>query len=160
MLAKVERSVRAGAAFDRNARELPVRRQRSVAAYVRDARPGILATAPAIYSLLLPLAVLHAWVWIFERLCFPTYDLARVPHRRYFALDRHTLPYLNGLEKANCWFCAYANGVVAYVREVVARTEEYWCPIKHQRPLPEPHSRYDRFSDYGDAEGFRRGPGP
>ena len=58
-------------------------------------------------------------------------------------LDRHTLQYLNAIEKANCTFCTYANGVIAYVREVAARTEQFWCPIKHAqrraraaRPLP------------------------
>jgi hypothetical protein len=72
-------------------------------------------------------------------------------------MDRRRLAYLNGIEKANCTFCSYANGLFAYVREVAARTEQYWCPIKHARRIAAPHRRYDAFFDYGDAEGFRRG---
>ena len=63
---------------------------------------------------------------------------------------------LNAIEKANCTFCSYANGVIAYVREIAARTEQYWCPIKHARAVPAPHARYHRFLDYGDARGYRR----
>jgi hypothetical protein len=36
--------------------------------------------------------------------------MARVPRRRYFAVDRHKLAHLNGIEKVNCTFCSYANG--------------------------------------------------
>ena len=67
-------------------------------------------------------------------MCFPIYGIERVQRRRYFAIDRHTLAYLNAIEKANCLYCSHANGVIAYVREVAARTEQYWCPIKHCQP--------------------------
>jgi hypothetical protein len=79
------------------------------------------------------------------------------PRRAYFVIDRHELAYLNGIEKVNCTFCSYANGLLAYVREVAARTEHYWCPIKNARAIPAPHHRYHFFLDYGDAEGYRQG---
>jgi hypothetical protein len=79
-----------------------------------------------------------------------------VPRRPYFTVDRHKLAYLNGIEKLNCTFCSYANGLIAYVREVAARTEQYWCPIKHARAIPAPHQRYHAFLDYGDAPGYRK----
>jgi hypothetical protein len=41
------------------------------------------------------------------------------------------------------------------VREIAARTEQYWCPIKHARRVIGSHARYLKFDDYGDAEGFR-----
>ena len=44
--------------------------------------------------------------------------------------------------------------MIARARAVAARTEQYWCPIKHARPIP-PHDRYAEFLDYGDAEGYR-----
>jgi hypothetical protein len=75
---------------------------------------------------------------------------------RYFAIDRHKLAYLNGIEKVSCTFCSYANGLIAYVREVAARTEQYWCPIQHARVVPAPHQRYQVFLDYGDAHGYRK----
>jgi hypothetical protein len=88
---------------------------------------------------------------------FPVYGMTRVPRWRYFAIDRHKLAYLNGIEKVNCTFCSYANGLIAYVREVAARTEQYWCPIQHARVVPAPHQRYQVLLDYGDANGYRKG---
>jgi hypothetical protein len=79
-----------------------------------------------------------------------------VSRREYFVIDRHKLAYLNGIEKVNCTFCSYANGLISYVREVTARTEQYWCPIKHARAIQMPHQRYHFFFDYGDAAGYRR----
>ena len=78
------------------------------------------------------------------------------PDGDYLVFDRHHLAYLNALEKLNCAYCAYANGLIAYVREIASRTEEYWCPIKHARRLIGAHAYYATFEDYGDAEGYRR----
>ena len=51
----------------------------------------------------------------------------------------------------NSAYCAYASGLLAYTREIVARTEQYFCPIKHARQVLGTHARYVRFLDYGDA---------
>ena len=118
-----------------------------------------LLTMPLIYSLTLPFVLLDLWVTAYQWICFPLYGIRRVARRRYFAFDRHQLPYLTLLERANCSYCSYANGVIAYVREVAARTEQYWCPIKHRAALPDPHRRYQRFIEYGDARAYHRGTG-
>jgi hypothetical protein len=86
----------------------------------------------------------------------PIYGIERLPRRHYFVIDRHKLAYLNAIEKANCVYCGYATGVIAYVREVTARTEQYWCPIKHARPIAPPHAHYRAFFAYGDGVGYRR----
>lgn len=130
--------------------------RQSIPAYIREGSLGNLATAPVIYSLIVPLVVLDLWVTVYQWACFPIYGIARVPRSSYFAIDRHTLAYLNGIEKLNCTFCSYANGVIAYVREVAARTEQYWCPIKHARRVGSAHRRYRSFFDYGDARSYRR----
>ena len=141
--------------FDAEIREAHRRLRQSIPAYVLQGNLLSLLTAPVVYSLLLPLAVLDVWVTLYQSICFPIYGIAHVPRRRFFAIDRHKLAYLNGIEKMNCTFCSYSNGLIAYVREVAARTELYWCPIKHARPIREPHERYHRFIDYGDAHGYR-----
>jgi len=71
--------------------------------------------------------------------------------------DTADLPYLNIIEKFNCLYCSYANGVAAYTREVAARTEQYWCPIKHARRIRSAHERYPAFFDHGDAVAYRQG---
>lgn len=42
----------------------------------------------------------------------------------------------------------------SYLREIVARTEEYFCPIKHAHKVLGTHTRYNRFLNYGDAEAY------
>jgi hypothetical protein len=129
--------------------------RQSIPAFLRESSIAALLTTPVIYSVLPVFLVLDAWVTAYQWVCFPAYGIARVVRRRYFVIDRHKLTYLNGIEKANCVYCSYANGVIAYVREVAGRTEQYWCPIKHARVIPAPHARYRRFLDYGDARGYR-----
>jgi hypothetical protein len=116
-----------------------------------------LLTTPLIYSLGLPLVLLDIWVSVYQWICFPVYGIGRVRRSRYFALDRHRLGYLTAIEKVNCLYCSYATGLFAYVREVAARTEQYWCPIKHARRVVAPHRRYAGFVEYGDATGYRHG---
>lgn len=141
--------------FDEEASRAHKRDKRSLRAFVAESSFLNLLTAPVIYSLILPLLLLDAWVTIYQWICFPIYGIAAVPRRPYFAMDRHRLGYLNAIEKINCDYCSYANGLIAYVREIAARTEQYWCPIKHSRTISSPHSRYHLFVDYGDGTGYR-----
>jgi hypothetical protein len=71
--------------------------------------------------------------------------------------DREDLPYLNIIEKFNCFYCSYGNGVMGYGREIAARTEQYWCPIKHARRIKAAHERYPRFFEFGDAGSYLKG---
>lgn len=112
--------------------------------------------APVIYSLFVPLVLLDLWVTAYQWVGFTALSVPRVARGGYFVIDRHRLAYLNGLEKLNCTFCSYANGLFGYVREVSARTEQYWCPIKHARAVRHPHARYRRFVPYGDGRAYRR----
>jgi hypothetical protein len=123
--------------------------------YVFGARPAMILTAPAIYALVIPVALLDLFVAVYQTVCFPVYGIPRVRRGDYLAFDREQLGYLNALEKLNCVYCAYANGVFAYVREVGSRTEQYWCPIKHARRVLGVHARYGSFVDYGDADAYR-----
>jgi hypothetical protein len=123
--------------------------------YIRDANPLIVLTAPVIYSLIVPVALLDLFVMIYQAICFPVYRIPKVRRRDYLVFDRHHLAYLNILEKINCAYCSYANGVIAFAREVASRTEVYWCPIKHARRVLGPHPHYQGFADFGDAEGYR-----
>jgi hypothetical protein len=123
--------------------------------YILNAHPLVVLTAPVIYSLIVPLLLLDLFVTIYQAVCFPAYGIAKVRRGDYLVFDRHHLAYLNALEKLNCAYCSYANGLIAYVREIAGRTEQYWCPIKHARRVIGAHSYYARFKDYGDAAAFR-----
>jgi hypothetical protein len=123
--------------------------------YIFGARPAMILTAPVIYALIIPVLLLDLFVAVYQTVCFPVYGIPRVRRIDYLAFDREQLAYLNAIEKLNCAYCAYANGVFAYVREVASRTEQYWCPIKHARRVLGVHARYGSFVDYGDADAYR-----
>jgi hypothetical protein len=115
-------------------------------------RPLVALTSPVIYSLIIPFALIDLWISLYQAVCFPVYRIDQVLRAGYFSLDRAKLPYLNALEKLNCVYCSYVTGVIAYTREIAARTEQYWCPIKHADQRPDPHERYADFAAYGERE--------
>jgi len=114
-----------------------------------------IISSPFIYAMIIPIAFFDITISLYQHICFRLYGIRRVDCARYIVMDRHQLAYLNGIEKLNCLYCGYGNGVVAYTREVLARTEQYWCPIKHARKVVGSHRRYPKFADYGDAEHYQ-----
>lgn len=124
--------------------------------YVRDSRIMIILTTPVIWFCLVPIAFTDLVMNLYQAVCFPIYGIPKVQRRDYIALDRRHLKYLNWAEKLNCEYCGYANGVLACAVEIAARTEQYWCPIKHALRIKSMHGRYRFFFDYGDAEHYRR----
>jgi hypothetical protein len=124
--------------------------------YVLSANPLVIITAPIIYSVIIPLVLLDLFVSLYQVVCFPIYGIPKVKRHDYLIFDRGHLAYLNAIEKLNCAYCSYGNGLVAYIREIFARTEQYWCPIKHARRAVGEHARYMTFEDYGDAESYQR----
>jgi hypothetical protein len=125
--------------------------------YLVGVRPAVLLTAPIIYAGWIPFLLMDLFVTVYQTICFPVYGIPKVRRADYVVFDREGLPYLNFIEKFNCFYCSYGNGVAAYVREIAARTEQYWCPIKHARRMKAPHDHYPQFFDYGDAEAYRQG---
>ena len=91
--------------------------------WLRDSTPRNILSAPVIYAMIIPFALLDLCVTIYQWVCFPLYRISRVERRKYIVVDRHQLKYLNTIERFNCIYCGYVNGLVSYVREIVARTE-------------------------------------
>lgn len=123
--------------------------------YITEAPLGHILTAPFIWLCLFPMLAVDASVSLYQAVCFPVYGIPRVKRQDYVVFDRRFLNYLNLIEKMNCAYCSYANGLFAYVGEIAARTEQFWCPIKHASRIRSLHSRYQKFIDYGDAETYR-----
>jgi hypothetical protein len=142
--------------FEREVLEQQRRFKAGLLGYLVDAELRNVVTAPVIYAVFFPLLLADLFVTAYQHLCFPLYRIPRVKRSEHFFFDRTHLAYLNAVEKFNCAYCSYANGLASYIREIVARTEQYWCPIKHARRLLQAHPYYGGFADYGDAEGYRR----
>ncbi|OYW29653.1 MAG: hypothetical protein B7Z47_04540 [Chthoniobacter sp. 12-60-6] len=124
--------------------------------YIRDSRFWIIVTGPVIWACIIPIVILDLFVMMYQAVCFPIYGIPKVKRGDYIRLDRRHLAYLNWAEKLNCEYCGYANGVLACATEIAARTEQYWCPIKHALRMKSMHSRYRHFFEYGDAELYRK----
>ena len=112
-------------------------------------------SSPFIYPMVIPIAFMDLTVTIYQNVCFRLYGISLVKRSNYVVMDRHNLGYLNGIEKFNYLYCGYGNGVIAYTREIIARTEQYRCPIKHARRVVGTHRRYANFVAFGDAEGYQ-----
>lgn len=140
-------------------REIKVRHKllvKKIRTFIREASLLNILTAPVIYSIIFPAMFMDLFITIFQNICFPAYGIPKVKREDYIVLDRQYIGYLNGIEKFNCLYCGYFNGLIGYVREIAGRTEQYWCPIKHARRIKSFHSRYSKFFDYGDGESYRR----
>ncbi|WP_410498750.1 hypothetical protein [Chitinibacter sp. S2-10] len=117
-------------------------------------RPQNLITGPIIYSMIVPLLILDLFVSLYQASCFPIYRIAKVRRGDYIVLDRQHLGYLNFIEKFHCTYCAYASGLIGYISEIIARTEQYFCPIKHARKILGTHARYAQFLEFGEADDY------
>jgi hypothetical protein len=123
--------------------------------HIRSAGLLVVLSVPLIYVCVVPFLLLDLSVALYQFVCFPIYGIPKVRRRDYLVFDRGRLAYLNAIEKVGCVYCSYANGLLAYVAEIAARTEQRFCPIKHAHPAAPPHSRYSHFLPYGDARVYR-----
>lgn len=128
----------------------------SLGRYLANARLLHILTAPVIWLCIIPAVLLDAAVSLYQAVCFPFYGIPKVRRGEYLIYDHQFLKYLNLMEKLNCLYCSYFNGMLGYVQEIAARTEQYWCPIKHAKRVKSIHSRYKLFFDYGDAARYRK----
>jgi hypothetical protein len=117
-------------------------------------RPQNLITGPVIYAMIVPLIFFDLCITLYQACCFPIYRIAKVRRADYIVIDRQHLGYLNAIEKFHCTYCAYGTGLIAYIAEIISRTEQYFCPIKHARKMLGTHARYQQFLTYGDADDY------
>ena len=113
-------------------------------------------TAPIIYAGIIPAFILEFFLFFYQHINFRIYKIAPVNRKEYFVYDRANLDYLNVIEKINCFYCSYFSGLLGYTLEIVGRTEQFWCPIRHARKLHTHHAHYGKFTAYGDGESYRK----
>lgn len=149
--------------FEDQVRRAHRKLKRSVLRWIITDRPQNFITGPVIYAMVIPLVFLDFWVTFYQATCFPIYRIEKVKRSDYIVYDRQLLEYLNWFERFHCTYCEYANGLLAYAAEITARTEQYFCPIKHARKVLGSHARAARFLKYGEAadyhgklDGFRK----
>ncbi len=141
--------------FEAEIEELHKNMSSSLFSYIMKSSFLNVISAPALYAIVVPAAFLDICLWLYQAVCLPIYGIPPVRRKDHFVFDRHYLKYLNFIERLNCDYCSYFNGLASYATEIAARTEQYWCPIKYASAKPPRHSRYHMFFDYGDAEAYK-----
>ena len=114
-----------------------------------------LLTLPFIFSAIIPILILDIWIEIFHRISFPFYRIPYVKRGQYIKIDRHKLSYLDPMQKLNCAYCGYANGVLQYCVQIFGETEKYWCSINHEKDeifIAPPHPT--EFNAYNNEEEY------
>lgn len=142
--------------FENEARKYQKKFIIRISTYLFNASFLHILTVPVIWFCIVPALFMDLTVTVFQCICFRVYKIPRVDRGRYIIIDRHSLSYLNMIEKINCMYCGYFNGLIAYIQEIAARTEQFWCPIKHARKLATMHSRYHKFLEYGDCKDYQQ----
>ncbi len=115
-----------------------------------------MLSIPFIYGMIFPALFLDICLFIYQQTALRLYGIPLVKRSDYIIFDRKHLNYLNLMQKINCLYCSYVNGLFQYAVEVAGRTEKYWCPIKAARRKAGSHNWEEYFADYGNPEEFKK----
>lgn len=103
----------------------------------------------AIYGMAIPFFLLDLCLQVYQATYFRCNQIPCLDREHYIVFDRGRLEGLSIRQKLNCYYCDYANGLMAWARAVVHQTEVYSCAIKH------PHSKEFMLQEhYYEAEEF------
>ncbi len=115
-----------------------------------------LFSAPVIYAMVVPAVILDIMLFIYHNVVSRVFKIQFGKRSDYIVFDRQYLGYLNIVEKLNCLYCAYFNGVMQYAAAIAGRTEFYFCPIKHAKKIAYKHEFYDAFLPYGYGDAYQK----
>ncbi|MFN7160989.1 MAG: hypothetical protein ACK4NC_05300 [Candidatus Gracilibacteria bacterium] len=114
-----------------------------------------IASIPFIYAPFFIMVPMDLIMELYHRVAFPLYGLPLIDRSKYIKIDRQKLSYLTGLEKLNCMYCGYANGLFPYGAAICAATEAYWCGIQHEKdPTFMQPKHHENFVPFGDEKTF------
>lgn len=112
---------------------------------------------PFIYLMIVPFLFLDLCLEVYHHVCFPLFGMSLVKRSQYFIFDRHKLPYLKPLERLNCLYCDYANGLSYYFFAIIAETEGFWCGIRHRKKTGySTPGHHEDYLPYGDKKAFQK----
>ena len=115
-----------------------------------------LLTAPLIYAMVIPAIMFDVLLFVYQQVAFRVFKFEFIKRSDYMHFDHHYLGYLNIIEKLNCLYCSYFNGLMQYASAIAGRTELFFCPIKHAKKVVSQHKFYEEFLSYGDEEEYQK----
>lgn len=113
-------------------------------------------TAPIVYGMVIPAVLIDLTLFIYQHVVFRILKFKFIKRSDYIIFDHQYLGYLNSIEKLNCIYCSYVNGLMQYASAIAGRTEFYFCPIKHAKKVVHEHDYYNKYLAYGDGEDYRK----
>ncbi len=141
--------------FEKDVLEKQKENMKNLLAYFRDIPLFHLLSSPLIYVMVIPAVVFDVLLFIYQQVIFRIYKFKFIKRSDYILFDHQYLGYLNPIEKLNCLYCSYFNGLMQYASAIAVRTEFYFCPIKHAKKIAYQHEYYDQYLEYGEEEDFQ-----
>lgn len=114
-----------------------------------------LLSSPLVYAMVIPAVFLDMMLFVYVRVVAKAFKFKFPKRADFIVFDRQYLGYLNIIEKLNCMYCSYFNGLMAYALAVANRTELYFCPIKHAKKITYEQKYYAKYLCYGDEENYQ-----
>ena len=105
--------------------------------------------------MVIPAIIFDVVLFVYQQIAFRVFKFQFIKRSDYLHFDHHYLGYLNPIEKLNCLYCSYFNGLMQYASAIAGRTELYFCPIKHAKKVVSEHKYYKEFLFYGDEENYQ-----
>ncbi|RRS29883.1 MAG: hypothetical protein P794_09555 [Epsilonproteobacteria bacterium (ex Lamellibrachia satsuma)] len=115
-----------------------------------------LLSSPVVYAMAIPAILLDIMLFIYQNVVSRVFKIDFVKRSDYIVFDRQYLGYLNVVEKFNCMFCSYFNGLMYYASAIASRTELYFCPIKHAKKIAYDHEYFDAYLTYGYGDEYQK----
>ena len=129
---------------------------KNLLSWFREVPLSHLLTSPLIYAMVIPAILLDLILFVYQQIAFRVFKFEFIKRSDYMLFDHHYLGYLNPIEKLNCLYCSYFNGLMLYASAIAGRTELYFCPIKHAKKVVSQHMYYEEFLSYGDEEDYQK----
>jgi len=132
------------------------RNMKSLLSWFREVPLLHFLAAPIIYGMIIPSVLFDMAIFIYQNIVFRIFKFEFIKRSDYIIFDHQYLGYLNPIEKLNCLYCSYVNGLMQYSSAVAGRTELFFCPIKHAKKVAGEHNYYNEFLSYGDGEEYQK----
>ena len=141
--------------FEKEVLDKQKENMKNLLAWFREIPLLHLLTSPLIYGMIIPAILLDVILFFYQQIIFRIYKFESLKRSDYIIFDRQYLGYLNSIEKFNCMYCSYFNGLMHYASAIASRTELYFCPIKHAKKVAYKHEYYDELFEYGMGNDYQ-----
>ncbi len=142
--------------FEKEVLEKQKENMKNLFAWFRDIPLLHLLASPLVYGMIIPAILFDIILFVYQQVIFRIFKFKFIKRGDYILFDRQYLGYLNSIEKLNCLYCTYFNGLMQYAAAIAGRTELYFCPIKHAKKVAYQHDFYDKFFSYGDEDEYQK----